>query len=145
MADRSTKVALRGAVEVSAVSCTKSTEMFAMATIKGPALPPAKVEAQRAPLTISAVIDVSGSMNSEGRLNLVKESLGFMIRELTPRDSLGLVSFASEVSCYKYPIPDILTSAPRHASRLPLFLSSHGCTHAAPAVIIRAPKRYGRT
>lgn len=50
----------------------------------------------RAPISISAAIDRSGSMKNH--LPLLKETLQFMIQQLRPKDQLCLVAFDSEVS-----------------------------------------------
>lgn len=50
----------------------------------------------REPVRIVAVIDVSGSMN-DGKLDLVKASLSFILEQLTSKDSLGVVKFGSNV------------------------------------------------
>ncbi len=50
-------------------------------------------ERQRKPANLVFVIDVSGSMNRENRLNLVKKSLFFLIDELDKHDRIGIVTF----------------------------------------------------
>lgn len=52
-------------------------------------------ESKRKPIDIIAVVDVSGSMS--GRLSLVKESLFFMLTQLTNFDRFGIVSYHTEV------------------------------------------------
>lgn len=42
------------------------------------------------------VIDVSGSMNQENRLELVKKSLRVLVDQLQPRDTVGIVVYGSE-------------------------------------------------
>ena len=51
---------------------------------------------QRQPLALTFVVDVSGSMNEGGRLELVKESIALLLRELGGLDTVALVSFAQE-------------------------------------------------
>lgn len=51
---------------------------------------------QRAPLHLVAVLDKSGSMHGE-KLRLVKQTMIFMLRYLSEKDSLGLVEYGSEV------------------------------------------------
>lgn len=52
-------------------------------------------EDSRAPITICAAIDRSGSMRPH--LPLLKETLLFMIQQLRPKDQLCLVTFDNEV------------------------------------------------
>ncbi|TKI58827.1 VWA domain-containing protein [Brevibacillus antibioticus] len=51
---------------------------------------------ERKPATLVFVIDVSGSMNQENRLELVKKSLHVLVDQLQPTDSVGLVVYGSE-------------------------------------------------
>jgi uncharacterized protein YegL len=53
-----------------------------------------KVESERKGMDLVCVVDVSGSM-SGGKLELVKETLNFMLSKLTIRDRVALVSFQS--------------------------------------------------
>ena len=50
----------------------------------------------RAPITLCAAIDRSGSMKDH--LPLLKETLHFMIQQLRPKDQLTLVTFDHQVS-----------------------------------------------
>ena len=49
----------------------------------------------RPPLSLTFVIDVSGSMKRENRLALVQRSLHLLVDQLDERDTLGLVSFST--------------------------------------------------
>lgn len=49
----------------------------------------------RKPANLVFVIDVSGSMNMENRLGLVKQALGLLLNELTPDDRVGIVVYGS--------------------------------------------------
>ncbi len=48
---------------------------------------------ERAPLKLTCVIDVSGSMQQENRLELVKNSLRLLVAGLEPKDALAIVTF----------------------------------------------------
>ncbi|MFS0557555.1 vWA domain-containing protein [Brevibacillus sp. 179-C9.3 HS] len=50
----------------------------------------------RKPANLVFVIDVSGSMNRENRLELVKRSLKVLVDQLHPTDSVGIVVYGSE-------------------------------------------------
>ncbi len=49
----------------------------------------------RKPANLTFVIDVSGSMNRENRLGLVKRSLHLLLNELTPTDRVAIVAYGS--------------------------------------------------
>jgi Ca-activated chloride channel family protein len=53
-------------------------------------------EAERAPASLTFVIDVSGSMDMENRLGLVKQSLQLLVDRLRPSDTVGIVVYGSE-------------------------------------------------
>jgi Ca-activated chloride channel family protein len=50
----------------------------------------------RKPAVLTFVVDVSGSMDQENRLGLVKQSLGLLLDELQPGDKVGLVVYGDE-------------------------------------------------
>ncbi|MFB7514990.1 von Willebrand factor type A domain-containing protein [Streptomyces sp. NPDC056144] len=60
----------------------------------GLATRPAERKGPRPPAALTFVVDVSGSMNEPGRLDLVKESLRLLTEELRDDDSLALVTFS---------------------------------------------------
>lgn len=81
---------------------TKPTELTVMARLK--AQPSAGGEeggGSRAPITLCAAIDRSGSMKDH--LPLLKETLLFMVQQLTAKDKLCLITFDDKVThigCY---------------------------------------------
>ncbi|MCB0414056.1 MAG: von Willebrand factor type A domain-containing protein [Bdellovibrionales bacterium] len=64
------------------------------AIIKAKEVKPSQVS----PLNLVFLIDVSGSMDGEGRLGLVKESLNFLIDHLRPEDRISIVTYGDKVS-----------------------------------------------
>jgi len=52
-------------------------------------------EESRKPVVLTFVIDVSGSMNRENRLELVKRSLRLLVDRLDSRDSIGIAVYGS--------------------------------------------------
>ena len=50
----------------------------------------------RQPLALTFVVDVSGSMEEGGRLELVKHALGLLVTELDFQDAIALVKFSEE-------------------------------------------------
>ncbi|MEW6051581.1 MAG: von Willebrand factor type A domain-containing protein [Candidatus Zixiibacteriota bacterium] len=51
---------------------------------------------ERAPLNLTIVIDVSGSMGYDNRLQLVKQSMQMLLNQLNGRDRVGVVAYGSE-------------------------------------------------
>ncbi|HVS62164.1 MAG TPA: von Willebrand factor type A domain-containing protein [Thermoanaerobaculia bacterium] len=65
------------------------------------------VEARdRKPAALIFLVDVSGSMQRENRLELVKRSLELLIDELGPEDSIGLVVYSSNARAVLEPTHD---------------------------------------
>ncbi len=52
-------------------------------------------ESQRKPVVLTFVIDISGSMNMDNRLGLVKRALQVLVDRLRPQDSVGVVVFGT--------------------------------------------------
>lgn len=50
---------------------------------------------QRKPVSLTFVIDISGSMNLENRLGLVKQSLNILVKRLRPQDTVGIVVYGT--------------------------------------------------
>lgn len=53
-------------------------------------------ERERKPANLVLVIDESGSMAEGGRLEVVKDSLTFLINKLGPNDTVGIVTFSDD-------------------------------------------------
>lgn len=51
---------------------------------------------ERKPLALTFVVDVSGSMKEQNRLELVKHALRLLVGELDARDSISIVAFSNE-------------------------------------------------
>ncbi len=52
-------------------------------------------DSERKPASLTFVIDISGSMNLENRLGLVKQSLDILVKRLRSRDTVGIVVYGS--------------------------------------------------
>ncbi|HLA96986.1 MAG TPA: von Willebrand factor type A domain-containing protein [Anaerolineales bacterium] len=61
-------------------------------------------EWQRKPASLTFVIDVSGSMNMENRLELVKRSLQLLVDRLRPEDSVAIVVYGSTARIALQPV-----------------------------------------
>lgn len=57
----------------------------------------------RKPASLTFVIDVSGSMDRENRLGLVKQSLQMLVDRLRPDDTVSIVVYGSEARVVLYP------------------------------------------
>jgi len=53
---------------------------------------------ERQPLRLTFVVDVSGSMKEQNRLETVKHALRLLVAQLEPRDSIALVKFSTDAS-----------------------------------------------
>lgn len=60
-------------------------------------------ESQRKPAAITLVIDISGSMNMDKRLGLVKRSLQMLIEKLRPDDKVAIAVFGSTARVALHP------------------------------------------
>ena len=60
---------------------------------------------QRPPAALTFVIDTSGSMEREGRLELVKDSLRTLVRSLGGEDSIAVVTFGDDARVVLGPTP----------------------------------------
>ena len=69
--------------------------------IQGYAVPPE----ERKDVSLTFVIDVSGSMAQENRLGLVKRSLELLVEQLGPQDSVGIVVYGSQARVVLEPTP----------------------------------------
>ena len=56
-------------------------------------------------VVLTFVIDVSGSMDRENRLELVKDSLQLLVDELRPTDQVGIIVYGSEARVILQPTP----------------------------------------
>jgi Ca-activated chloride channel family protein len=61
----------------------------------------------RKPAVLTFVVDVSGSMQRENRLELVKQALGLLLDRLRPSDRVGLVVFGSSARVLLEPTGDL--------------------------------------
>lgn len=60
-------------------------------------------EKERKPVSLTFVIDVSGSMAMEGRLELVKRSLQLLVERLYAEDTVSIVVYGSEARIILFP------------------------------------------
>ena len=60
---------------------------------------------ERKPAALTFVIDISGSMDMNNRLELVKRSLELLVEQLSEQDSVSIVAFGSEARVVLDPTP----------------------------------------
>jgi Ca-activated chloride channel family protein len=85
----------------------------------------------RKPAVLTFVVDVSGSMSAENRLELVKRSLGLLLDELRADDRVGLVVYGSEGRVLLAPTAD------KEAIRRTLdALHTEGATNAEEGILL---------
>lgn len=78
------------------IHTSSNAEFTSLIHLEAPALPESKEEEDRKAIQVSAVLDVSGSMQGE-KLKLAKEALAFLVSELSLKDKFGLITFGSDV------------------------------------------------
>ncbi len=84
----------------------------------------------RKPSVLTFVVDVSGSMDAQNRLGLVKESLGLLLDQLRPGDKVGLVVYGNDARVVLEPTAD--REAVRQATQS---LRAEGATNAEAGLI----------
>jgi len=84
-------------IEYKSLPVGQTQDVFGLVTVQaGASKPPSSAnEPQRQPTDIIAVLDVSGSMQSGGKLQQVQDATRFIIKQSEPKDRLGLVAFNS--------------------------------------------------
>jgi len=90
-------------------------------------------EAQRKPSVLTFVVDISGSMAINGRLELVKESLLMLAERLRPDDVVAVVVYGSQARTILEPTP-----ASNHTAIMNAIysLSTEGATNAEAGLLL---------
>ena len=84
-------------------------------------------------VVLTFVIDVSGSMDRENRLELVKDSLQLLVDELRPTDLVGIVVYGSEARVILEPTP---VDERRTIMRAIQRLTPDGATNAEEGLVL---------
>jgi Ca-activated chloride channel family protein len=85
-------------LEVTRIKAGKAAQVGLLVELSAPKVTGSRLEA-RQPEAIVFVVDRSGSMG-DGRLELVKNTIGEIIGRLAPTDYLGIISFDTEVEVH---------------------------------------------
>lgn len=87
-------------VEYSALPKGQTQSVFGLVTVQAAEASTAAAESsatgERRPMDIVCVLDVSGSMQSNNKINDLKEAVRFVIDEARPQDRLSIVTFNHE-------------------------------------------------
>lgn len=116
--ENNTKVAFTAE---NAAYSTQAQCAMALATLSAPS----DNEQQRSPISLSLVLDVSGSM-AGAKLALVKSTASFLLTHLLETDKLGIIAYDSNVR-----IPHQLQACPE----------SHQCNRSRICANFAAPSR----
>jgi Ca-activated chloride channel family protein len=79
----------------------------------------------RKPANVLLVVDTSGSMVEENRLERAKEGLTAFLREVSPNDRVGLTAFSDEIRPL-VPIAPVRQNAPRLRSTIDTLIADGG-------------------
>uniref|UniRef100_A0A7S1DBC7 VWFA domain-containing protein n=1 Tax=Cyclophora tenuis TaxID=216820 RepID=A0A7S1DBC7_CYCTE len=112
----------------------KSTQVCA--TLQANELPEDDSDDGRAAVDIVVALDVSGSMTGK-KLQLCKETLKLLLRQLSDNDRFGLVTFASEAQV-DYSITRMTEKAKNKALSTIMALGTRGCTNLSGAIGLAA-------
>lgn len=89
----STEVSFTATREFESVAISEQS----LSIVVSVAAPASQQDSERAPVSISCVLDRSGSM-SGNKIDLLKRSTDFLVAELSDEDYFGVVSYSSEVT-----------------------------------------------
>ncbi|KAK4431058.1 E3 ubiquitin-protein ligase WAV3 [Sesamum alatum] len=122
------KVMVKAVPERLAVAASESVSLFTVLVgLKAPSLSNDAGFAQRAPIDLVTVLDVSGSMDGM-KLDLVKRAVNFVIDNLSPSDRLSVVSFANQAR-RMLPLRRMGENGREDAKRAVYALMAHGGTN----------------
>lgn len=113
----------------------KHAETHFCATVTAQSLPEDD-DSMRAPVDIIIALDVSTSMRGR-KLELCKETVALLLRELGVRDSFGLVTFGNEAEV-QIPMRKLTTNGKAHAINKVKKLSTAGCTNLSGGIGLAA-------
>lgn len=81
-------------VEYSALPQGQTQDVFGLITVQASAAPPAVAgESERQPTDIVCVLDVSGSMSCNNKIEDLRKAVKFIIEQSSPQDRLSIVTF----------------------------------------------------
>lgn len=97
LSGRLQNITIKAMPERQAVAASESIPHFSVLVgVRAPPLSEDALRAQRAPIDLITVLDVSGSMHSSSKLDLLKRAMIFVIDNLGPSDRLSIVSFSNQ-------------------------------------------------
>jgi secreted protein with Ig-like and vWFA domain len=119
--------------DVIGIQCSQTTTDFCV-TVTATDIP--EDDMSRAPVDITVALDISGSMTGR-KLELCKQTLALLLRELSSRDRFGLVVFGDEASL-AIPTRKLTKENKDAALRKVQSLSTTGCTNMSGGIGLAA-------
>lgn len=113
------------------IDCGKETETHFAVKLTGEARDGAD---KRSPVTVVALLDISGSMGSSGKMDGLKASMRELVRQLGPDDRLSMVAYDDRVEVLMIPTPMDMAAKDK-ASAMIDRLSPRGCTDIGAAML----------
>ena len=140
-AQPSTQAKLEALTEVpEVIRDGKDVEIVTMAHIAAPVL--VSQQQRRKALKLCAAMDISGSM-AGAKLALAKESLTFMVKELTDNDEFGLVTFDSTIETV-ISMAKMSSAAKSHAETVITAVRERGCTNLSGGLFAAIDEVHGK-
>jgi len=125
-----TKMKVSSVFDYQKVPFNQENEVILMASLKAPKI---KNSNERAPLNLSLVLDISGSMSGT-KLETVKSSVIKLVEQLSERDTVGLVTFGSYV--HEIFEPQVMSSVNKNKIIYELRnLRTEGCTNMSGGIL----------
>jgi Ca-activated chloride channel family protein len=92
-------ISVSARLEFQKIPLGKKKEAHLLITLEGQ-----KYQGERKPLSLAAVIDVSGSMGTGDKLEYAKRSLRKLVEHMTDQDTLAILGFSSDVFTVVEPV-----------------------------------------
>lgn len=106
-------------------------------------------ESSYVPRDMVFVLDTSGSMNKDNKIEQARKALTFMLTKLKPEDRFGLINFSTSVNKYREKLVDASSEQVEHATKWVEKLKATGGTAIndalAEAMEMRSEKDDART
>jgi len=133
--DIDSELRIQAQPEFPKVGLAEQTNFHANVTLTAPTLPEDDdPSASRAPVNLVCVIDRSGSMQSQNKLKLVKETLTFAVNQMKDCDNLGLVTFDDSVRV-NLPLTKMTKSGRKAALDAIKPINTGGCTNLSGGLL----------
>jgi Mg-chelatase subunit ChlD len=122
-------LSLRTRAEIPIVAANDERTVKVLASVRAPVYEAEK----RAPVDLVIVVDRSGSMQGNP-IALVKQTLGFIVTQLSPRDRLAVVSYGTDV-VVELPLERMDEAGKAKANRKIKQIQISGCTNLSGGLV----------